>query len=51
MRRSAEVYREHLPQAEIHLLPDLAHLLPYQGPEAFNPILLDFLARVHASPR
>lgn len=50
MRRSAATYREHLPQAEIHLLPDLAHLLPYQGPEVFNPILRDFLDRVHATP-
>ncbi len=48
MRRSAEIYRHHLPQAELHLLPDLAHVLPYQGPDVFNPILLDYLQRVHA---
>ena len=51
MRRSADIYRRHLPQTEIHLLPDLAHLLPYQGPEVFNPILLAFLDRVHAGER
>lgn len=48
MARSVELYRRHLPQAEIHMLPDVAHLLPFQAPEVFNPILRAFLDRVHA---
>lgn len=44
--RNAAIYRAHLPDVEVHLLPGVSHLLPVETPETFNRILLAYLERV-----
>jgi 3-oxoadipate enol-lactonase len=44
--RAASIYRERVRDLEVHLLPDVSHLLPLEAPERFNEILLRFLERV-----
>ncbi len=39
----AEAIAEALPKAQLALIPDAPHMLPQERPEAFNPLLLDFL--------
>ncbi len=39
----AEAIAEALPNAQLALIPDAPHMLPQERPEAFNPLLLDFL--------
>ncbi len=43
--RRARVFREGLPDVEVHILPGVSHLLPLEAPEVVND-LLRFLARV-----
>jgi 3-oxoadipate enol-lactonase len=47
-QRAAAIYRQYLPDVEIHLLPDVGHYVPLEAPEAFNRLLLAFLARAAA---
>jgi 3-oxoadipate enol-lactonase len=49
--RRAETYPRHLPDVEVHLVPDVAHLLPLEVPEQVNELLLRFLDRVHAATK
>jgi 3-oxoadipate enol-lactonase len=48
IHRVADIYREHLPNARIEIVPGVSHLIPIQKPEALNAILLDWLADVAA---
>jgi 3-oxoadipate enol-lactonase len=46
--RNAAIFRRHLRDLEVHILPGVSHLLPLEVPERFNEILLNFLKRVEA---
>ena len=48
--KAAAVFRERLPNVEIHLLPGVSHLLNVEAPEVLNPLLLAFLDRVTGRP-
>jgi pimeloyl-ACP methyl ester carboxylesterase len=43
--RQADFLREHLPQAEFHLLPQVGHAPQEEAPDAVNEIIIAFLAR------
>jgi pimeloyl-ACP methyl ester carboxylesterase len=47
--RRAETYPRYLPDVEVHLVPDVAHLLPLEVPDQVNGLLLRFLDRVYAA--
>lgn len=47
--RNAEIYRRHLRDLEVHIIPGVSHLLPLEAPDRFNRILLDFFDRVEAT--
>lgn len=42
--RNADIYRRHLKDLEVHIIPGVSHLLPLEAPEQFNRILMEFLA-------
>jgi 3-oxoadipate enol-lactonase len=42
---SGQRIKEALPQAECTLMPGVAHFLPFQAPERFAPMVVDFLER------
>jgi pimeloyl-ACP methyl ester carboxylesterase len=46
----SEQLRKAIPQAELHIIKEAAHLPQYERPEVVNPILIDFLKR-QAAPR
>jgi 3-oxoadipate enol-lactonase len=46
--RVAGIYREHLPNARIEIVPGVSHLVPIQTPDELNAILLDWLEDVTA---
>jgi pimeloyl-ACP methyl ester carboxylesterase len=43
--RQAGWLKERLPQAELHLLPDVGHAPQEEAPELVNEIIIAFLAR------
>ncbi|MBX5492278.1 MAG: alpha/beta fold hydrolase [Chloroflexi bacterium] len=47
-QRAAAIYRQYLPEVEIHLVPGAGHYVPLEAPETFNRLLLAFLDRVTA---
>lgn len=44
--RNAELYRQHLPDVETHILPGVGHMVPMEAPGRLNPLLLAFLERL-----
>ena len=46
IHRVAGIYREHLPQARIEIVPGASHLIPIQKPDELNAILLDWLGEL-----
>jgi 3-oxoadipate enol-lactonase len=40
----AELMASKLPDAELHILPEVGHMANLENPEAFNRVLLDFLS-------
>jgi pimeloyl-ACP methyl ester carboxylesterase len=45
-RASAELLRRRIPSAHLRVIPDSGHATPYDQPQVFNDLVLDFLARV-----
>lgn len=43
--RYAQILREHIPQAEYHVLKGAGHASCWERPEEFNALILDFLLR------
>jgi len=41
----AQILQAHLPQSELHLVPDAGHASCWENPEVFNTIILGFLAK------
>jgi pimeloyl-ACP methyl ester carboxylesterase len=46
--RYAEILKREIPNAELHVLEGAGHATCWEAPEAFNAIILDFLARTIA---
>jgi 3-oxoadipate enol-lactonase len=46
----AQTIHEHLRGSELHVLPGVGHAATWEAPEAFNRLVLQFLARVSAPP-
>lgn len=44
MLRIADLLAAGIPDARTVIVPNIAHLLPLEQPEAFNRLVLDFLA-------
>ncbi len=44
-RRYAEEIAHRIPEAELYIIPDAGHATCWENPEAFNAIILGFLAR------
>jgi pimeloyl-ACP methyl ester carboxylesterase len=49
VRENARRYGDLLPDAEVHVLPGVSHLLPVEAPDRFNAILVAFLERVYGA--
>ncbi len=41
----AQILRDHIPDAELHIIPGAGHASCWENPAVFNAIVLDFLAR------
>jgi 3-oxoadipate enol-lactonase len=46
IERVAGIFRQHLPDARIEIVPGVSHLIPVQKPGELNAILLDWLGDV-----
>jgi pimeloyl-ACP methyl ester carboxylesterase len=48
IERVAGIYRQHLPDARIEIVPGVSHLIPVQKPAELSAILVDWLTEVTA---
>ena len=39
----SEILRDEITSAELQIIPDIGHLTPNEGPDAFNAMLMEFL--------